>query len=212
MKDQWDNFWKRRSVFKITEVSWSKRRIIMALDRYVTMPHLRVLDAGCGSGFFAKYFVEKGCDVWACDYSAEAIRITQKTTGNQCRAYLKIDLLDTEFCEKNRDFFDIVFTDGLFEHFSAVQQKQLIANFVFIKKREGKIITFVPNKYSWWTFVRPLLMHEIPERPFTIRGLKTLHSDLEIIEYGGVNIIPVKYSPDIFFGDKFGMLIFVVAK
>ena len=212
MKDQWDNFWKRMSCSKLNGISWSKRRIMVVLDRYVTEPHLRVLDAGCGSGFFAKYFVEKGCNVWACDYSVEAIRVTQKMTENRCKEYLKIDLLDTQFLENYRDFFDIVFTDGLFEHFSPVQQKQLIANFVFIKKREGKIITFVPNKYSWWTFVRPLVMYEIGERPFTMGGLKILHSNLEIIEYGGINVIPVKYSPDIFFGGKFGMLIYVVAK
>lgn len=211
MKEQWDKFWAKKCDSKFAEESWAKRRIVGILERYIKTG-MRVLDAGCGSGFFSKCFMKKGCFVYACDYSHDAINLTIQTTENKCVAYLKKDLLDKEVWNEFIHFFDVIFTDGLFEHFSHEQQQKLIENFIKLKRDNGLIITFVPNKLSWWTIIRPLFMPGIDEKPFTMDGLRMLHSPLKIIECGGINTLPIRYSPDKILGSRFGMLIYVIAK
>ena len=195
-----------------TKASWSKKRIIKLLDCHLKTNGENVLDAGCGSGFFSRYFLGSGCKVWACDYSKDAIALTRKNTSNECESYLKKDLLDKESWGEYANSFDVIFTDGLFEHFNSEQQQKLIDNFISIKKADGLIITFVPNKLSWWTIIRPMFMPGIEEKPFTMRRLVELHSGLEIVSHGGINTLPVRYSPDNLLGSRFGMLLYVVAK
>lgn len=211
MKEQWNKFWTNNYKPLFTKISWTKRRMIKILDNYVKKD-FKVLDAGCGSGFFSKYFLDKECRVWACDYSIEALNLTKEITENRCDSYIRKDLLNENSWNDYRNFFDIVFSDGLLEHFNHAQQQIIIKNFISLKKREGIIITFVPNVFSWWRIVRPLLMPGIQEKPFTMNQLKLLHSPLKIIKSGGINILPIRYSPDDILGSKLGMIIYVVAK
>ncbi len=44
-------------------------------------PAMRILDAGCGSGRNAQYFVENNYDIWGIDQKAEAIDIIKENVG-----------------------------------------------------------------------------------------------------------------------------------
>lgn len=212
MQEEWDNLWRNRQGKRLNKPSWSKKRMMNILDRYVSK-NMTVLDAGCGSGFFSNYFISKGCKVYSLDYSEKALEITRKMTRGKSFEYLKRDLLDESLCFEFKNTFDIIFTDGLFEHFSKGGQKQIMKAFVAMKEKDGLIVTFLPNRYSFWTAVRPIFMLEIKERPFTLKELKVLvrSTDQEIIEEGGINVIPLKYSPEVF-GKSLGMLLYVASK
>jgi SAM-dependent methyltransferase len=174
---------------------------------------MTVLDAGCGSGFFSNYFISRGCKVYSLDYSDKALEITRKITQNKSFEYLNRDLLDESIGLEFKNTFDLIFTDGLFEHFSKEKQEKIIDRFIIMKKKDGLIVTFVPNRYSFWTIIRPIFMHGIKEKPFRLELLISFIQRLgqKIIERGGINVLPVKYSPE-FLGKWIGMLVYVISK
>ncbi len=209
MREKWDDYWNRNERTRFTRVSWSKRRIIGILDEYVK-DGLVVLDAGCGSGFFSNYFISSGCRVYSLDYSARALGVARRLTRDRSESYLQRDLLDKRLTEEFEHYFDIIFTDGLFEHFPEDSQRNILDGFVTMKKEDGLIATFVPNKFTLWTLLRPLFMPQIKEVPFTLSRLKSLHSRCQILRSGGLNILPVRHSPDKLIGRYFGMLLYII--
>ncbi len=213
MKQNWNGFWQNNTDSQFTKVSWSKRRIIDILQPYLSDNPV-VLDAGSGSGFFSCFFSDQGCKTYSLDYSEKALEITRRQTNNRSKAYLCRDLLDKNFVNEYTGKFDLIFTDGLFEHFSPFDQNQIFEHFKIIKKSDGLIVTFVPNKYTFWTLVRPFFMPGITETPFTLRELETLYTRNEciVIESGGINVFPIKYSPEVIAGSRFGMLVYAIGR
>ncbi len=209
-KENWDKFWKAKGTQRFTRKSWSKIRIMEVLDS-VVREGMDVLDAGCGSGFFSAYFLEKGCRVWSLDHSEASLEIARKSTRGNCQAYLKEDLFRNDWTAPFLGKFNLIFTDGLFEHFTLEQQQQLMERFRELKKENGIIATFVPNRYSWWEIVRPLVMPGIREVPFTVSHLEELHRGMRILKTGGLNVLPFRISPEKWLGSRLGMLLYVLA-
>lgn len=212
MQKEWNNFWSSNQDRQFANPSWSKRRIMKILDRYVK-GEMTVLDAGCGSGFFSNYFILKGCRVYSLDYSEEALTLAKRMTDNKCFKYLKRDLLNDDLSSEFKNKFDLIFTDGLFEHFTKQEQKQIMETFIDIKSDKGIVVTIVPNKYTFWTVVRPFFMRGIKEKPFSLNELESFgkKAGQDIIESGGINVLPIKHSPE-FLGEKVGMLVYVISK
>lgn len=210
-RENWDSFWKKNTESRFTKLSWSKIRIMKLLDA-ILKPGMSALDAGCGSGFFSHYFLSRGCKTYTLDYSQDALNIARGKTADKCTAYLRRDLLDPDFGEEYKGTFDVIFTDGLFEHFTETDQQKIIGNFRRAKNDTGLITTFVPNKYSWWEVIRPLVMPGIHEEPFTMASLLKLHDSMEIVKKGGINVFPIAISPDRMLGPGCGMLLYCFAK
>lgn len=210
-KKEWDVFWDGNLRSRFTRSSWSKKRILGVLD-HLLFEGMEVLDAGCGSGFFSNFFLSRNCKVCSLDYSIEALNMTRMVTNGRSSLYLKEDLRDETIGSHFAEKFDLIFTDGLFEHFGLNDQQRIMNNFKSVKKRNGMIATFVPNRWSWWTVVRPFFMPGIEEMPFTIGRLRQLHSGLEITREGGINVLPLPLSPDEAIGKAIGMILFVIAK
>lgn len=209
-QSDWNRFWSRSSGGRFTRESWSKKRIMTRLDRYL-QPGARVLDAGCGCGHFTMRFVEKGCRVTALDRSEEALRIARELTANGAEKYISDDLMDEGFRGRHGGSYDLVFTDGLFEHFEPDGQERIMRNLVGSLDRGGIVATFVPNALSPWRFVRPFLMPGIHEKPFRPARLRELHRGLEIVDEGGLNVFPFRVSPE-GLGPRFGMLLYVIGR
>lgn len=204
----WDTFWDAKRSSRFTKKSWSKIRMMKLLDQ-VTKEGMTVLDVGCGSGFFSNYFISKGCKVYAMDYSLEALKIAKEITHNKAEAYLQDDIFNLDFVQKYNKKFDILFSDGLLEHFSDEDQKKIVNNLKALKKTDGVIATFVPNKYSWWEIIRPIFMPGINERPFTMKKLKQLFTGMKTVKSGGINVIPLAISPDRLAGSYIGMILYI---
>ncbi|MBU3911029.1 MAG: class I SAM-dependent methyltransferase [Candidatus Omnitrophica bacterium] len=200
----WDSFWQERGE---PVYSWAKRRMIKILGQYAG-PGMHVLDAGCGSGFFSSYFITKGCDVYSMDYSDRALSIAMRVTKNKAKAYIKADILKKALDIK----FDIIFTDGLLEHYSPEEQDIIVLNMKAMKKDRGFLINFAPNRRSLWSAVRPFCMN-IRERPFTFEDFIRLHlgHGLDVVSSGGINVLPFRISPEKTLGRFFGMLFYCVS-
>ena len=195
---KWEDYWSKKK----TKTTVNKERMIKILERY---KYKKALDAGCGSGFFSKYFASKG-DVIALDYSKTALRMTKKL--NKKIKVVRGDVFHIPFKD---DTFDLIFSDGLLEHYR--NPSDILREFKRILKPEGIIATFVPNKFSYWCFVKPLFLKKIEEYRFTLKELIKFHEDVEldIIESGGFSVFPFHFSPE-FLGERIGRIIYAIAK
>ncbi len=211
----WDHFWRtsfRSPSQQLAKPSWSKQRIIKIIAPYL-IEGQRALDAGCGSGFFAKHFFDKKLHTTALDYSTQALNITQELTKG-CVKTIQGDLLKDDLSKKLPKRFHLIFSDGLLEHFTSNEQDRIMQNFLSLLEPGGVVITFVPNRFSPWEIIRPLFMPGINETPFILKDLKNLNirNGLHVVQSGGVNVLPFVFSPDKILGPLFGMLLFTVAK
>lgn len=208
----WNYYWGLKTTEKFTKVSWSKTRIMAVLEKYVRNAK-NVLDAGCGSGFFSKYFCDQGLETFSLDYSSQALDMARQKTQGRAKVLL-FDLVSSQLKDKISRPFDLIFTDGLFEHFSASDQDKIMVNFKSVLSENGIIITFVPNRFSPWELIRPFYMPGIEEKPLTMKQLVELNArnGLNIVEQGGVNTLPFSFSPDKTLGPAFGMLLFTASK
>lgn len=193
MKKAWDSFWESKSKGEFRNLRPRQKRAINILDRYVCSGMI-VCDAGCGSGFYSKYFISKGCTVYCIDYSEKALELTKKNTEGKAEYYLKRDLLDDTLSLELGNTFDLIFTDGLLEHFSEMQQRKIMNTLVAMKKENGIMVTFVPNILTYWELYRRTFsdMPGIWEKAFTMGRLTSLvkQSGQKIIEKGGVHVLP----------------------
>ncbi|MFT5169465.1 MAG: 2-polyprenyl-3-methyl-5-hydroxy-6-metoxy-1,4-benzoquinol methylase [Lysobacterales bacterium] len=210
--NDWDNYWSLDRTERFTKISWSKKRIMKILSRYFGKGS-SILDAGCGSGFFSAYFCDEGADVVSLDYSKEALDIAKKLTQNKTIT-LQADLTDQAMSASVDRKFNLIFTDGLFEHFSDGVQDTIMTNLKNLLSDDGVIVTFVPNRFSPWELIRPFFMPGIEEDPFVLSGLMKLNerNGLSVGERGGINTIPFALSPDRLVGSWFGMLLYTIAK
>ena len=206
----WDLFWKQDKVH--INISWSKRRITSLLSNYINSK-INVLDVGCGSGFFSNYFCQYCNKVSSLDYSNKALELTRKITGGKTEL-ICADILEQGLMENINKRFDLIFSDGLLEHFSLDKQRRILDNLYSLLNPGGRIITFVPNKWSPWQIIRPFFMPGIKETPFILKDLIKLHrkASFNIEKSGGINTLPFRVSPDRLVGKLFGMLLFVVGQ
>jgi len=206
----WDRFWQSSQEDK--KISWSKRRILRLLEPLLA-GRKTALDAGSGSGFFANYFCQKSLKTTAVDYSQQALAMTIEKTQGKAQV-LKCDLLCDDLLQKPFEKFDIIFSDGLFEHFSLSDQNKIMQNFISVLSDRGVIVTVVPNRFSPWEIIRPFFMPGIEEKPFVLSQLIKLNQDngLSVLQSGGLNTFPFAFSPDQLFGRFFGMLLFTIAQ
>lgn len=207
----WNNFWKGTNIGPNSKISWSKKRIINLFSPQV-IPENWVLDAGCGSGFFSNFFAESGMRVVALDNSEVALQACKKLCKNDIEC-LNEDLLDQNLGKNLKNKFDLIFSDGLLEHFNLRNQRTILKNFSEMLKPGGRIVTLVPNKFSPWQLIRPFMMPGIIEFPMTLKQLVRLNRlcHLKILSEGGLNVLPISFSPEKLLGRSLGMLLYTVS-
>ncbi|MFA5059948.1 MAG: class I SAM-dependent methyltransferase [Candidatus Omnitrophota bacterium] len=207
----WEQFWKTTNHYTAPKISWSKKRVLDVIKPYVVAGK-NALDAGCGSGFFAKHFYDAAMATTALDYSPKALEITRQLTGGRVKI-IQEDLLKPHLSSRISERFDLIFSDGLFEHFLPGEQDVIMKNFISLLNPNGVVVTFVPNRFSPWEIIRPFFMPGIDETPFVPRGLASLNerNGLKILGSGGVNVLPFFVSPEKFLGKYFGMLLYTIS-
>jgi len=210
-KQSWERFWERPASRQFSKKSWSKIRMMALLDGFLR-PGMKVLDAGCGSGFFSAYFADRGCEVYSLDYSEQALEMAREVSRNRSKAYLHENLLHPDCGAKYAGMFDLIFSDGMLEHFSPDDQRRIFENLKKMKAQQGLLATFVPNLFSWWQIVRPWVMPSIHEEPFVMKRLAALHDGMEILASGGLNVLPFRYSPERLLAGRLGMILYCVAR
>ena len=144
-----------------------------------------ILEAGCGTGrlccLLARDFPDS--QVIGMDISPNSLKI-----ANRLKEYLHVP--NTSFCRGDLfqmpypdNYFDVVFNDGVIEHFSLNENpnyKDALKEMIRVTKPKGKIIVDVPNWYCFPHTIYKWLLKKLG-RPFEY-GYEKSFKHRELIE------------------------------
>ena len=139
MKDEgkiWSEYWtEKESWLWILKFTPTYKKIVK-IFRAIDLPKdAKILDAGCGTGKLASFWLNEGYDVLGIDISDGALAIAKKKGVNT----MKANILKGLPFEDNS--FDLVYSDGLLEHF--VDPEPILAELFRVS---GKyVFTIVPR-------------------------------------------------------------------
>uniref|UniRef100_A0A7C4TFS9 Class I SAM-dependent methyltransferase n=1 Tax=candidate division WOR-3 bacterium TaxID=2052148 RepID=A0A7C4TFS9_UNCW3 len=177
-KSRWDRFWAKR---KTEEIYPPVTDIVEELKRTTQISDKKILEAGAGTGRDGIRLSEEGADVYLLDYSWESLNLIReylkRNTSNKKWKRIKLilaDALNTPFKEGE---FDIVFHQGLLEHFS--KPDPLLKENYRILKEGGILLVDVPQTLHIYTILKQILIFlgiwfGDWERQFTIESLTRL--------------------------------------
>jgi 2-polyprenyl-3-methyl-5-hydroxy-6-metoxy-1,4-benzoquinol methylase len=149
-QSQWDSGWAKTPYFDqwmpIDANPMLAQRLWLDYLLAIVPENARVLEIGCGGSQILPFLARrKQADVWGIDYSPTGLSLAQKgfdaegVTGHLILG----DALKPN--DVPRDYFDVVLTMGVIEHFPPPGNIQTIARFTDYARPGGAIITFVPN-------------------------------------------------------------------
>ena len=125
----------------------------------------KVLDVGCGTGYFTYHAAKKGANVLGIDYAEEGINIAKKKYKHKNLKFEKLDVKNV------KEKFDIIVSIGVMEHMDDPYQVLKLLKSRLTPK--GKIIITTPN----WTNPRGYILMTLKflfEAPVTLADLHYL--------------------------------------
>jgi len=113
---------------------------------YLFKSNGKMLDVGCGSGWLARSFSEKGMIVTGIDVSQEQIdaaNALKSKTKDENLTFICCDLLDWD-CSDLESNFDVIFVSAFLHHLPMVELEEVIRKISFVLKKEGKVYLYEP--------------------------------------------------------------------
>lgn len=136
------------------DVYSNEGRVAGRIARAAVVSGMRVLEVGAGSGRDGILLAECGARVVALDYSIPSLRLIKAQTPEVgTLAVCCGDAFALPFADGT---FDIVFHQGLLEHFR--NPGDLIAENARVLKPGGYILVDVPQRWHYYTVIKHLLI------------------------------------------------------
>ena len=162
--EEWNEYWSskslKRKVIELFREKWFAQIFVNLVKKY-NKPKGKVLEAGCGSASYAKLMK----DVYhGCDLSEEALKVADKHVLEG--RLKKADIFSLPY---KRDSFNLVFNQGVMEHFSDEDFLKILNGF---KEVAPKTLILLPGKYSLFQIWNPF--EEVSPRFFSKRQLISL--------------------------------------
>lgn len=169
----------------------------------------RILDVGCGNGFFTFYF-DKICDVCGVDYSEKMLQM------NPVKKTFRMDANNLEFKDGS---FDIVFCAGLLHHVENIDRV-----LQEMKRVSRKYLIFLePNRNNLLMFLFSLIVKQEREAlKFSLSYLRDImvRNGLHIVDSFSYGMIVPNKTPMFLlplmnllnFKQPFGMTNFIIAE
>lgn len=174
-RSHWDTFWEEKK--DVGEVYSNSDRVARNLARVCELQGKRVLEVGAGTGRDSFPLIEQGADVFQLDYSINSLTIMKRIAAEaQMRSFI---LGGDTFCLPFQDgTFDVVFHQGLLEHFRKPEARALLAENIRVLKPGGLLLVDVPQRYHVYTIIKHALIAINKwfagwEREFSVRELRT---------------------------------------
>ncbi|MDH4036664.1 MAG: class I SAM-dependent methyltransferase [Candidatus Krumholzibacteria bacterium] len=146
----WDRFWATSPGLEDTYAN--DGRLVAYLVSQLDVRGRRVLEVGAGTGRDSLDLASRGAEVWTVDYSDESLELTRAAAGDRLRIVCG-DALALPFANES---FDIVFHQGLLEHFR--QPLDLLAENHRVLRTGGCLLVDVPQRYHYYTAMKHALM------------------------------------------------------
>ncbi len=179
-RENWETFWDEKQ--ETEEVYSNAGRVLRHLSRLTSLEGKKVLEIGAGTGRDSFPLVEHGATVYQLDYAENSLRIL-KRLADESKYAVNIVGGDT-FCLPFRDgTFDIIFHQGLLEHFRKPVAEQLLRENMRALKQGGLLLVDVPQRWHSYTIVKHTLIAVDKwfagwERSFSVGELKRLLKSL----------------------------------
>lgn len=177
-RENWETFWDQKQ--EVHDVYSNSDRVVRNLSKIVDVRGKKILEVGAGTGRDSFPLVERGAGVVQLDYSVNSIRI-MKRLADEARIPISIVGGDTFSLPFRDGTFDVVFHQGLLEHFRPKEAEELLRENIRVLRKGGLLLVDVPQRYHIYTLIKHLLIALDKwfagwEREFSVREL---HSELE---------------------------------
>jgi len=184
-KIHWENFWSRNR--NIKDVYPTSRCLIDNLKSVTDLKYKKVLEVGAGSGRDSVNIGIAGGDVYVLDYAKSSLK-TIKEILNEEELYIKLIMGDALSLPFEDSSFDIVFHQGLLEHFR--NPEKILKENVRVLKEGGFLLVDVPQRFHLYTVLKHILIFFRKwfarwETEYSIRELEKL------LENEGLKIVSI---------------------
>jgi SAM-dependent methyltransferase len=149
-KKHWDDFWAATE--QLDDVYGTDNRIVGNLERYVALAGSSVLEVGAGTGRDADAIAARNAISYALDYSEQSLSLMSGSLRNRIRIICG-DAFNLPF---RNETFDVVFHQGLLEHFK--NPGDMIAEHARVLKTGGTLLIDVPQRYHYYTVLKHILI------------------------------------------------------
>jgi SAM-dependent methyltransferase len=165
----WAEFWRIRLIMDDEAVIWKNQQIVeFCSDVLKLREGMTLLDLGCGAGFQAQLFAERGIIVHGIDISAKLIAHANKTAKRR-QLSATFEAADMRTFEVNQPFDCVVVLGMSFGFGTDAENRTTLQNIFRAVKPGGKILLTGQHPYSASTHTGPEWM-ETPEGMLLHRG------------------------------------------
>ena len=176
---QWKNRWKVPA----------NPRTVSAILSTLDVKNKKILEVGSGIGRDSIYLAKLGADCYLLDYIEAPLKIAREIAETE-KVGITIIRGDANTLPFPDSCFDLVYSQGLIEHFT--EPDVLIKEQRRVLKKGGYLLVDVPQKYHIYTLIKHILMffnRWTPgwEKEYTVGQLKRLIKgcELEIVSTYG---------------------------
>jgi SAM-dependent methyltransferase len=193
-KEHWEAFWADADDLSLEDVYDNGGRILRELFRICEPAGKRILEVGAGSGRDSVALAKAGAEVITLDYSPRSLELIRKTSIG---AGVEIgmvggDGLQLPFADGS---FDVVFHQGLLEHFR--DPMVMLHEHQRVLKPGGLLLVDVPQRWHYYTIGKHILMAMNKwfagwETEFSVGELEGMirRAELEVVHAYGDWMVP----------------------
>jgi ubiquinone/menaquinone biosynthesis C-methylase UbiE len=181
-RSHWEEFWKEKQ--EVHEVYSNSDRVVRNLSRITDLRGKKILEVGAGTGRDSFPLLKYGAEVYQLDYSIHSLQIIKRLAAED---HVTVGIIggDTFRLPFRDQTFDVVFHQGLLEHFRPAQAKALLTENIRVLKNGGLLLVDVPQRFHIYTLIKHLLIAVDKwfagwEREFSVRELSSLLQQLGI--------------------------------
>jgi len=153
--EHWQRFWEEADTLDLAEVYGTDGRMVREISGLGDLTGKRILEVGAGTGRDAVALVHAGAEVLTLDYVPGSLDLTIKA-ANSAGVSVSPVCGDGQAMPFADGTFDVVFHQGLLEHFP--DPLPLLRDNIRVLKSGGHLIIDVPQRYHYYTLGKKILI------------------------------------------------------